>query len=137
MTTKVETKIAKPSGQPFPLVGTNYAHSVITGLVEAAGEAIDDEEERDDMLDDGRLLRGVVEHRDHLHAQVGELQATATRFQLSAREQATKYAGAMARMMGQPESACPIVEGDPMRESWEEGWNDAEAFACRVKDGQR
>jgi ribosome modulation factor len=130
---KVETKIEKPSGQPFQVVGTGYAHSVITGLVKAVGEALADEEERDDVLDDGRLLRGLVEHRDHLHAQVGELQATLTLFQLAERYAIAKVAGMQARMTGVLRTDCPILfDGDPVRKEWQDGWDEADRFADRV-----
>lgn len=120
----VETKIAHPSGQPFPVVGTVYAHSVIAGLVEAVGEELDDDEERDDMLDDGRLLRGVVEHRDHLHAQVGELQASNTAHITARRTAEAQLAGMNAYLDGKNLDANPYVEGDAAHDLWAKGWND-------------
>jgi len=115
------------------VVGTGYAHSVITGFVKAVGETIHDEEERADVLDDGRLLRGLVEHRDHLHAQVGELQATLTLFQLAERYAIAKVAGMQARMTGVLRADCPVLfDGDPVRKEWQDGWDEADRFAERV-----
>lgn len=138
MNTDATAKIKPPTGRPFTCVGTAYALRVVDNLEEAAAEAIDDVDKETvaDMRHDAGLLRSVVAHRDHLHAQVGDVQETATRFQLAARAATAKYAGAMARMCGAQRDGCPFINGDPMAEEWTDGWDDAEAFACRVRDGQ-
>lgn len=75
--------IRPPSGMPFSTIGTDYAEALLCEAEKWATSSAANPTEIDGVF---KHLRYLLAHRDHLHAQVGELQATNTRLLLEARE---------------------------------------------------
>jgi len=129
--------ILPPSGRPFRVVGSAYAAASIREAVATCATDDLDSEEQAEVRAAGDMLLDVVAHRDHLHAQVTDYQATLTRYMLDARSWKAKCAGFEARANGEDRAVCKIVEGDPLRVAWDEGWDLADKFADRVANTVR
>lgn len=130
---KKSTKIDAPTGVPFAVVGTKEAKAAVVVLSTWAREHPDVEDKHVYVIEDAEdMLRGLLAHRDHLHAQMTDVQACNTGYVAAARESLSRLTGVCARMDGVQRVECPIVENDPMRVAWEEGWDTADKFSERV-----
>lgn len=125
--------ILGPTGIPFPVVGTALARRAIGALVGTANDHPDVEEMGHIEISwDEATLCGLLAHRDHLHAQVTDLQHTATRFQIEARTWQAMYMGVEARVLGKARTDIGMRRDDPLREAWEQGYDFADQFAESV-----
>lgn len=133
--------INAPTGAPFPVVGTKEAQAAVVVLSTWAREHPDVEDKHVYVIEEAEdILRGLVAHRDHLHAQVTDVQARNAELEVENRRIRAYAMGASARMSGQVRSDNPHrIEATDQRtyEQWDKGWKDADKFAERVAETVR
>jgi len=124
--------ILGPTGIPFPVVGTALARRAIGALVGTANDHPDVEEMGHIEISwDEAALCGLLAHRDHLHAQVTEVQAKNTALETEMRRRLAYAAGMRAFLVDQdPRSSNPhYVDGVPVDDVaanlWDSGWVSA------------
>lgn len=121
----VETKIEKPSGQPFQVVGTASASAMIEDMRGTArGNSALSIAEAEEVNEAAQNLLDVLAHRDHLHEQVGELQASNTEHITARRTAEAQLGGMNAYLDGKNLDANPYADGDDAHTLWAKGWND-------------
>lgn len=127
-----------PTGAPFPVVGTKEAQAAVVVLSLWAREHPDVEDKHVYVIEEAEdILRGLIAHRDHLHAQVRDVQHAATRFQIEGRTWLAMYMGVEARTLGKQRTDVGLRQDDPLRKAWEEGYDLADKFAERVAETVR
>ncbi len=79
-------EIQKPNGKPFDIVGSDEAREAIEKLEDWAESAMYTGDDRQRVWNTSSAVYSVLAHRDHLAAQVTELQASNTALLMRARE---------------------------------------------------
>ncbi len=104
--------VRPPSGRPFRAVGTATARGAIGDLFESAGPCNSEQ-----FLN----LLGLLAHRDHLAAQVTELQAANTALVMERRKLTWLLDGHDAALRGAPTTSNPYRDDNPAHHFWHGG----------------
>lgn len=131
--------ILPPTGAPFSTVGTKETQEAVDFFVSYAIDA-DTEQGATSTLADfpqGERLRDLIAHRDHLHAQVTEVQAANTDLQSANRMLLARNAGMVARMAGSPRDVNPYNADEHAHGAFNGGWAEVDAFANSVVETVR
>lgn len=121
--------ILPPIGAPFAVVGTDEARDVVDYFVSYAIDADVEQGATTTRADypEGERLIDLLAHRDHLHAQVGEVQARNAALEVANRKMRIWSEGLMARLSaGAEEPACPYRSDDDAAVMW---WTQGYAHA--------